>query len=272
MSKIALDLGFIQIYWYSITMFLGILAGSIVAYREIKRQKVSEDFFINLIFYGILFGLIGARLYYVAFHFDYYRENPLEILEVWNGGLAIHGAILFASLWFIIYTKKYKQKTLKIFDIVVVGLILGQAIGRWGNFFNQEAFGAITTKAALLKDKVPEFIINQMYIDGVYRQPTFLYESLWDIFGFIALLIVRRYKYLKTGQLTAFYLMWYSAGRFVIEGYRSDSLMLGNFKVAQIVSVILFIVGLLIFLLRRRGSKFENLYRNENDEKDEKKV
>ncbi len=263
MSRVAVDLGFIQIYWYSIMIFLGILMAIAVCYLEVKRKKINQDFFFNLVFYGIILGFIGARLYYVAFNLDYYLQNPIEILEVWNGGLAIHGGILFAGLFTIIYTRKYKMKPIKILDILVVGLILGQAIGRWGNFFNQEAFGQVTTEAALLSAKVPRFVIDQMFIDGAYRQPTFLYESLWDFFGFLALLMIRRYKYLKNGQLTGFYLIWYSVGRYFIEGFRSDSLMLGNFKVAQLVSMLLFIVGLLLVILPKRGSRFENLYREE---------
>ncbi len=264
MNRIALDLGFIQIYWYSIFIFLGILAGLLVIYKEIKKKNIDQNFFFNMCFYAIIFGFIGARLYYVVFNLDYYLKQPLEILEIWNGGLAIHGGILFACLFILFYCHKYKQKPAKILDIFVVGLILGQAIGRWGNFFNQEAFGQITSRAALLAAKVPTFIVNNMYIQGAYRQPTFLYESIWDLLGFIALLLVRRYKYLKNGQLTAVYLMWYSVGRFIIEGFRADSLLLYNFKVAQIVSVILFIVGLIMFIAKKRGSRFTNLYNEEN--------
>ena len=134
MDRVALDLGFIQIYWYSIFIFLGVFFASMVILRETKRQHINQDFMINLIFYGVIFGLIGARLYYVLFNLDYYLKYPLEIFEVWNGGLAIHGGIIVGLLTVILYTKKYHAKTLKVLDILVVGLILGQAIGRWGNF------------------------------------------------------------------------------------------------------------------------------------------
>lgn len=262
MDRVALDLGFIQIYWYSIFLFVGVFFASIMILRETKKQNINQDFIINLIFYGVIFGLIGARLYYVAFNLDYYLKYPLEILEVWNGGLAIHGGILFGLLTVIIYTKKYHAKTLKVLDILVVGLILGQAIGRWGNFFNGEAYGGITTLENLQRLGIPQFLIDGMYINGAYHHPAFLYESIWSLFGFFALLIVRRYKYLKNGQLTGVYLIWYSIGRLIIEGMRTDSLMLGNFRVAQIVSIGLIIVGILMLIFCKKGTRFDNLYKD----------
>lgn len=262
MDRVALDLGFIQIYWYSIFIFLGVFLASFVILREAKRQKINEDFIINLIFYGVIFGLVGARLYYVVFNLDYYSKYPLEILEIWNGGLAIHGGIIFGLLTILIYCKKYNAKTLKVLDITVVGLILGQAIGRWGNFFNGEAYGAITTLEHLQKIGLPQFLIDGMFINGAYHQPAFLYESIWNLFGFFALLIVRRYKYLKNGQLTGVYLIWYSVGRFFIEAMRTDSLMLGDFRIAQIVSIIGVIVGILMLIFCKKGTRFDNLYKD----------
>lgn len=263
MNRVALDLGFIQIYWYSICIFLGVLFGIIIAYLEVKKKKIPEDFFFNLIFYALITGFIGARLYYVAFNLEYYLANPLEILEVWNGGLAIHGGILSSCIFIIFYCKKHKQKTLRTLDILVVGLILGQAIGRWGNFFNQEAFGQLTTKVALENMMIPDFIINGMYINGAYYQPTFLYESIWNFLGFIILLIARRSKKLRNGQLTCIYLMWYSIGRFIVEGFRSDSLMLGGLKMAQLVSIVLFVVGLFLFIILKKRNYLENFYHSE---------
>ena len=266
MSRIALDLGFFQIYWYSIFILLAILGASVVIYLETKKKHINQDFFINLLFYTVIFGIIGAR----TFHLDYYSKNPLEILEVWNGGLAIHGGILFGGITALIYCKKYKQNTLKIFDMIVVGLMIGQAIGRWGNFFNQEAYGAVTTVAKLQSAGVPQFVINGMYIMGDYHQPTFFYESIWNLFGFVALLLIRKYPRLKNGQLMGFYLIWYSAARFVIEGMRMDSLMLGNFKVAQIASIICLLIGLYFFIIHpKRSPRFENLYaKDEQNERE----
>lgn len=248
MDRVALDFGFIQIYWYSIFMFLGILAACIVIFKEAKRKDINEDFLVNLAFNTIIFGIIGARLYYVAFNLQYYLVHPIEMFEIWNGGLAIHGGILVGLITLIIYCKKHNQDIMQILDIVVVGIILGQSLGRWGNFFNSEAYGAITTLETLEKQGIPQFVIDGMYIMGNYRQPTFFYESVWCFFGFLAMLIIRFSKYLKKGTLTAFYLIWYGTIRFIIEALRTDSLMLGSLKMAQLVSIVFIISGVIIFI------------------------
>lgn len=267
MDRVALDIGFIQIYWYSIFIFIGMLAACFVIYKETKKRNIDEDFVVNLTFNTIIFGIIGARLYYVLFNLSYYITRPLEILEIWNGGLAIHGGILTGLLTTIIYCKKHKVNVAKMLDIIVVGIILGQAIGRWGNFFNSEAYGAITTLETLKSQGIPQFIIRGMYILGEYRQPTFFYESVGCLFGFLAMLIIRSNKYLKTGNLTAFYLIWYGILRILVESLRSDSLMLGPIKVAQLVSLLFIVVGLIIFIKNIRKGQADNfLYRNDSKE------
>lgn len=269
MEKIAFSFGVIKIYWYSIFIFIAILAAYFIISKEAKKKGIDKEFITNLTFYVVVFGIIGARIYYCLFNLDYYLSNPLEILKIWNGGLAIHGGILFGGIFTIIYIKKHHLELLKTLDIIVVGVILAQAIGRWGNFFNSEAYGGITTLKALQNMHIPSFIINGMYISGKYRQPTFLYESVWNLIGFIVLLIFRRREYTKVGQTTGLYFMWYSVGRFIIESMRSDSLMLGSFKIAQIMSVLLFILGIFLFIyykLIKKESRFEHLY------KDDKKI
>lgn len=255
MDKVALDLGPIQIYWYSIFIFIGMLVACFVIYKEAKKRGIDDDFLVNLTFDTIIIGIIGARLYYIIFNLPYYLQNPIEMLEIWNGGLAIHGGIIAGVLFVIYYCKKHKVNILKILDIVVVGLIIAQAIGRWGNFFNSEAYGPITTASHLGSLGIPEFIINGMYILGEYRQPTFFYESVWCIFGFLAMLIIRHYKYLKVGQLTSFYLVWYGIIRFFIEGMRTDSLMLGPLKMAQLVSIVFVILGIVLYLKSKKDNK-----------------
>lgn len=273
MDRVALDFGIIQVYWYSIFIFLGILAGCIAIYLESKKRKIDQEFMLNLAFNSIIFGIIGARIYYVLFNLDYYKANPIEILEIWNGGLAIHGGLIAGCLTVLYLCRKNRIKPLKIFDIIVVGLILGQAIGRWGNFFNQEAYGTITTAAKLQSMGIPKFIVDGMFILGEYREPTFFFESMWNLFGFVALLIIRRYPYLKLGQLSGFYLVWYSLARYIIEGMRVDSLMMNNLKVAQLASVIMIILGVFLFIyyqcIKRVGNFSEYLYNYNEPEKKE---
>lgn len=263
MDRVALRIGNISIYWYAVIIAVGMIVAMSLSYVEAKRQKLNLEFWINLLFYMILFGIIGARLYYVLFNLSYYLSDPLEIIKVWHGGLAIHGGIIAGVIVILLYTKKYNVNTMKVLDIVAVSIIIGQAIGRWGNFFNQEAFGGIVSRDFLEMLKLPEFIINGMYINGSYHHPTFLYESVWNFVGFIILLVLRKRKYNKVGELSGFYLMWYSFGRFFIEGLRTDSLMLGSFRIAQVVSLIAFIIGIVLIVKAKKGSRFDNLYEKE---------
>lgn len=265
MNPILLDLGVIKIYWYSAMIFLGLLIGGWLILKEAERFNISEDFIVNLFFFTIPIAVIGARLYYVLFNWDYYSVNMSEIFMIWEGGLAIHGGMLFGLLWIIFYTKKYKVNTFRILDMIVIGLIIGQAIGRWGNFFNGEAHGTATTLEHLQSLHIPKFIINGMNIGGTYYLPTFLYESIWCLLGFIILLVIRRLKYIKIGQTTAVYLIWYGIGRFIIEGMRTDSLLIGNFRQAQIISIIMVILGIVIFILKGKGSKLDNQYNKMGD-------
>lgn len=268
MNPILLDLGFIKIHWYSVILLVAFLIGCYIAMHEAIKYKISKSYMINLFFYVIIFALIGARLYYVIFNFDLYKNDLLSIFKVWEGGLAIHGGIIAAIIVIIIYTKKYKISTLRMMDILVVSLILGQAIGRWGNFFNSEAYGTETTLEYLQNIHMPQFIIDGMHIDGTYYTPTFFYESILCLIGFILLVLYRNRKYTKLGTTTAFYLIYYGAIRFFIEGSRLDSLMLGNFKVAQIVSIIMVAIGIIMFIKCRHVSVFENNYNDSENASD----
>lgn len=259
MNPVFIDLGFIEIYWYSITMLLAIVLGSILFYNTLRKKNVSEIDITNMLFYAILFGILGARIYYCIFNLDYYLKYPIEILEVWNGGLAIHGAILGGFLAILIYSKKHKINILKITDAASFSLIIAQAIGRWGNFFNGEAHGGVTTLENLKSLFIPNFIIKGMYIEGNYYLPTFYFEFIWNVLGFIVLyLTYKKYKNLKQGMLTGMYLMWYSFGRFFIEGLRTDSLMISN--ISLVILIGLFILGVLYMLYKRLNKINKKVY------------
>ncbi len=264
MDRVALDLGFVQIYWYSICIVIGMAVGMFFVYKEAFKKGFKDNFLTNMIFNTVIISIIGARLYYVAFQWGYYQNHLLDIFEIWNGGLAIHGAILFGGTFLVYYTRKQNVNTLKIFDICAVGLIIGQAIGRWGNFFNQEAFGSEVSLGFLKSIFLPQFLIDGMHINGAYYHPTFLYESIWCIIGFVILLVIRKRRFIKIGQIFSVYCMWYAFGRFFFEMLRTDSLMLGPIKVAQLVSIAMFSVGAYIFYKQGKDIRNENLY-NEDE-------
>ena len=259
MDRYLFTIGDFKVEWYSVLIIVGAFLAIIMIMKEAKRHNYPTDFVFNMCFWAIIFGIIGARLYFVVFNLDLYT-NFWDIFKIWEGGLAIHGGIIFGLLTCLIYCKKYKARLVRLLDFVAPALLLAQAIGRWGNFFNQEAHGAATTLEHLQNLHIPQFIIDGMNIGGIYYEPTFLYESLWCLVGLIIILIVRRISITKVGQPTAVYLMWYGIGRFVIEAMRTDSLMLGGFKVAQIVSVIMIIIGLLMLMITSRKGRYEDLY------------
>lgn len=266
MNPTALQIGPFSIKWYSLMILLGVIAGIGLLLKEGKKYNYPKDFLFNLCFWAIIFGFIGARIYYVLFNFDIYKNDPVSIFKIWEGGLAIHGGLIAGFITIYFYCKKYNVRLLKITDMAVPGILLAQSIGRWGNFFNMEAHGGAVLRSTLENLHLPEFIINGMNINGVYYHPTFFYESLWCLLGFIIFILLKHYKYLKVGSLTFSYLCFYSVGRFVIETLRTDSLMLGGFKVAQVLSVILFIIGIIGLMLETRKGKFEDLYSEPNHE------
>ena len=267
MNPVAFTIGNFEIRWYSIFILSAAIAGLLVMEKEANRFNIRKDFIFNMMFWTFIFGLVGARLYYVVFNLNQYTDF-LSVLKMWEGGLAIHGGLLAGLLFVIFYCKKYRVRTLRIVDIIAPALLLCQAIGRWGNFFNQEAHGAATTADTLQRLLVPKFIIDGMTIDGVVYVPTFLFESILCLAAFILIVFIRRGKYIKVGQPTALYLMAYGTIRFFIEISRTDSLMLGGFKMAQIVSLIFFIVGISMLAYTSRKSKFEDLYNDMNNVQD----
>lgn len=249
LNPVALDLGPLEIHWYGIIIAAGMLLGFYIADREASRRGLPEGMFMDLMFYIIIFSIIGARLYYVIFQWDYYGQNPIDIIMINEGGMAIHGGLIGGGLAGYVFCRVKGYSFFQIADIAAPSLILGQAIGRWGNFMNQEAHGGEVTRSFLESLRLPEFIINQMYIDGAYYHPTFLYESVWNLIGFAVLILLR--PKLKIGQTILFYLIYYSAGRFFIEGMRTDSLMIGDvLRTAQVISVILIVLAAVIWIYR----------------------
>ena len=265
MSPVIASFHGFELRWYSVILLVAFLIGYFIVDKETKRFDLPKGFMFNMIFWVIIFGIIGARIYYVIFDWSYFSEHIGEIIKIWNGGLAIHGGVIAGLITVIAYTKRYKLRVVRYTDFMVPGLILGQAIGRWGNFFNQEAHGFATTLEHLKSLHIPNFIINGMKINGVYYSPTFLYESLLCLIGFIIIIIIRRNKYTKVGTPTALYLIIYGAIRFFIERNRTDALEILGFKIAMIVSVIMFIVGIIMLLINNKKGKFEDLYNDKNN-------
>ncbi|MFS0655193.1 prolipoprotein diacylglyceryl transferase [Bacillus sp. 179-C3.3 HS] len=250
-DPIAFQLGPISVHWYGVIIGVGALLGLWLALRECEKRGINKDTFIDLILFAIPIAIICARIYYVAFEWDYYQQHPNEIIKIWNGGIAIHGGLIGAVLTAIVFTRLKKVSFWKIADVAAPSILLGQAIGRWGNFINQEAHGEAVSRTFLENLHLPEFIINQMYIDGTYYHPTFLYESLWNFAGVVILLLLRRTS-LRRGEIFLSYLIWYSIGRFFIEGMRTDSLMLTeNLRMAQMISITIFVVSILLIVIRR---------------------
>ena len=257
MDRICFSLFGFDIYWYAILILIAMIIGIILVNKEANRVDISSDFTNDLVFCLIPISIIGARLYYVIFNFKVYKNDLLEIFKIWNGGLAIYGGIIAGIIFIYFYFKKHKKNILKVLDIMAPSVILGQAIGRWGNFINAEAYGREVSLEFLKKLHLPQFIIDGMHINGTYYEPTFLYESIWCLFGFIILIIMRKYmKNIKIGSLTAFYFIWYGFERFIVELLRSDSLYVGSLKVSVIVSSFIVIIGVIILMFNRNNKKY----------------
>lgn len=257
MNRVAFNIFGFNVYYYSLCILLGVIVAYILITREGKKQGLPKEFISDLIFYTLIIGILGARVYYCVFNLDYYLANPSEILKIYNGGLAIHGGVIAGLIFVYFYTKKKNVSFIKILDIVAPAVIIAQSFGRWGNFFNQEAHGGITTYQNLKNMHIPEFIINGMHIEGKYYYPTFFFESIWCLIGFIILMIARKNKNLRKGFQIGFYFIWYGIGRFFIETLRTDSLMFFGLKIAQIVSLIGIIIGIII-VVTNRNKKYYN--------------
>lgn len=254
MNPVAFYIFGISVRWYGVLIGCGMLLAIILAGYFCKYRDLSYDSLLDIVLISLPIGIIGARLYYVVFQFDEYRDNLINIFNIRLGGLAIHGGIIFGVISAFIIARHKKINFLKFADVAAPSIIIAQAIGRWGNFFNSEAHGGPVSYDFIRH--FPYFIQQGMHINGVYYQPTFLYESIWDFTVFIILIIILR-KSKKTGIVFFTYLGMYSIGRFFIEGLRTDSLMLGPLRAAQLVSLcgIMLWIG---FLILSRHKKYKS--------------
>lgn len=252
----------IDIYYYAIIMAVALIIGIDLAKRLWKKNNLDEKVFDNMIFYLIIFAFVGARTWYILFssNLDYYFSNPVHIINLREGGLAIHGAMVGGVLTILYFSRKYKIPFLKITDIAAPCLMLGQVIGRWGNFMNQEAHGPQTTYEFLHNTlHLPDFIVEGMNINGIYYQPTFLYESVWNLIGFVIIYTLIKKKNMVTGEVSAMYLIWYGFIRTLIEILRTDALYIGTIKIAQLTSLSMLIAGIvLLVIVKRRGNENSN--------------
>ncbi|MGL5330735.1 MAG: prolipoprotein diacylglyceryl transferase [Peptostreptococcaceae bacterium] len=243
MDRVAFTIFGIDVMWYGILMATGMLLGTFIALKEAERVGIEEDDVLNLAIFAIPAGVLGARLYYVIFNWGFYSQNPSQILNFRGGGMAIHGALIGGVLAGIIYTRIKKINFFKMADIALIGMPLAQAIGRWGNFINGEAHGGPTD--------LPWGIM----VSGEKVHPTFLYESIWNFGVFIFLWMFRKKKKYE-GQIAIYYMILYSAGRFFVEGMRTDSLMLGPLRMAQVISLVGVVGGIIahIYLSKKNNN------------------
>ncbi|MFR4163218.1 MAG: prolipoprotein diacylglyceryl transferase [Paraclostridium sordellii] len=242
MDRVAFTIFGIDVMWYGILMAIGMILGTLIALKEAKRVGIKEDNILDLAIIAIPVGLICARLYYVIFNWEYYASNPSQVFNFRGGGMAIHGALIGGVLAGYLFSRYKKINFFKLADTVIIGMPLAQAIGRWGNFINKEAHGGPTN--------LPWGIM----VDGVKVHPTFLYESIWD-FGIFVFLWMFRKKKSYEGQIIVLYAILYSLGRFFIEGLRTDSLMIGPLRMAQVISLLGVIGGLIAHIYLSKKSK-----------------
>lgn len=241
-NPVAFSIGNFEVRWYGIIIAVGAMLALAYALFNCKRFGINSDKLIDAVIVGFITGIIGARLYYVIFYPDpQYWNNPLSIFNIKEGGLAIYGGIIGGLLGGIPVIKHHKQNVFAVLDIAVIGFLIGQGIGRWGNFVNQEAFGVATD--------LPWRMVSQA-TQGIGVHPCFLYESLWCLLGVLVLhLLSKKRKY--DGQIFLLYLVWYGAERFLVEGLRTDSLYIFNLRVSQLVALATALTGVVLLIVFR---------------------
>ncbi len=249
-SNVAFQVGDRNIYWYGLIIAAGMLLAMLYAWRTAPRYNVQTSKLFNCVIVGVITGIIGARLYYCAFAWEEYASNPISILYIHEGGLAIYGGIIGALAGGLLIAKLQKMKFLPILDITMISFLIGQGIGRWGNFMNQEAFGTAT-------DLPWRMFSENTYIDGAHVavHPCFLYESLWCLLSFVVLHFFGKYRQRYAGQIFYGYLVLYGFERMIVEGLRTDSLYLPfqifgmQVRVSQVLSAALFAIGIIMLII-----------------------
>lgn len=248
-NRAAINIGNFSIYWYGLLITFGMFLAILYGIRESRKSGIDSDDFFNMLIIAIPVSIICARAYYVIFSWDMYKNNISEIFDIRGGGLAIYGGVIGAALTVIIYCHTKKLNLGAVLDMLAVGLLIGQAIGRWGNFVNGEAFGAVTSLPWGMTVQTDGTVIAESV------HPTFFYESVWNFIGIgVLLLYKRRRKF--SGELFCAYMIWYGAGRTMIEGLRADSLYLGSIRVSQLLAAMTVIIGIvLIICIRKKESR-----------------
>lgn len=263
-NRVAFELFGLPIYWYAIIIVSGVIIAMWLSTREAVRVGLKADDVTDFMLIGLPVSIIGGRLYYVLFDLEPYLKDPIQIFNTRSGGLAIYGALIAGGIWLYFFCRRNFISPVTFLDIAAPSVLLAQGIGRWGNFMNHEAHGAEVSRSFLESLHLPNFIIDNMNIDGAYRQPTFLYESVWNVLGFIVLILLRKKKgLLKEGEVFLVYLIWYGFGRFFIEGMRTDSLYLfGPIRVSQVLSAVLFFGAIIVLIWRRKKTKVKDYNRS----------
>ncbi len=247
-NRVAISLGSFKVYWYGLIIATGLMLAILYAYKTAPRFQLNFNKLMNCVFVGLVTGIIGARLYFCIFKWDYYFTHPIEIFYIHEGGLAIYGGIIGAIAGGLVVAKIQKMRFLPILDVVMIGFLIGQGLGRWGNFFNQEAYGTVTNLPWAM---MSEGTLNQPV------HPCFLYESLWCLLGALLLHLYSKYRQRYAGEIFFMYLVWYGFERMFVEGLRTDSLYLPfrvfgmDIRVSQVLSFALFVTGIVILIINR---------------------
>lgn len=255
-NRTALNLGFAEVQWYAIFILTGISIAAFLAYEEFKKLGWNTDILFDGLLIAVPLAIVGARIYYVIFDPNPSYQSLMDVINITNGGLSIHGAVIITVIFIYFFTKKKKISFWLLADILAVGFLIGQIIGRWGNFMNREAYGPVIESTFIL-NILPNFIKDQMTIGGVVHHPTFLYEGLWNFAGLVFLLIARRHRWFKVGDILGLYLIWYGLGRgAIIEPLRTggdpgDALRMFGLPTNIILSLTLFMLGGLALIIAK---------------------